>query len=382
MKLENNNHLMYCLNIHPGEHWDEILSAIQNYSLRVKNRISPHEPFALGLQLSSIAAHELYPSVKDFALFLRKHNLYVVSINGFPFGPFHGASIKENVYKPDWSSYERVSYTLYLAKILAGLMPEGEIGTISSVPCHYGKKEKPFIFNNLLSISSSLAKIKKMTGKHIILALEPEPDCYLDDLESTLNFFTRLYAADKSAQEHIGVCLDTCHAIVAFESPLLWIKKLHQANIQVPKIQISAALHAAPQSCQNLQNMLLPFNDSKYLHQTRVDVRGQILKYRDLPDAIAASPHGEWLIHFHVPLTWTSENISSTVKFLENDFFIEAFLKGSKHLEVETYTFNLLPDPKPTITDSIISELEWVQKKLKACNMKPKLVNDCIAIKG
>ncbi len=369
MKFENNNHLMYCLNMHPGEQWDEILSAIQHYSFQVKQRVSPHEPFALGLRLSAVAAHELMPQVQDFKIFLRNHNLYAVSINGFPFGPFHGTVIKKNAFLPDWSSYERVSYTLHLSKILAGLLPEGETGTISTVPCFYGKKEKPSAFTNLLSIADYLAKIKKMTGKHIVLALEPEPDCYLDDLESTLDFFKKIYAADQSAQDHLGVCLDTCHAIVEFESPLLWIKKLNQAHIQVPKIQISAALQAIPRNQEGLRQMFLPFNDKEYLHQTRVCFNSQILKYRDLPDAISTAPCcGEWRVHFHVPLYWSGGDISSTANIIEDNFFKEAYLAGGKHFEVETYTFNVLMEPKLLITDSIVSELEWVKKRLEKQN--------------
>jgi hypothetical protein len=302
-------------------------------------------------------------------MFLRRHNLYVVSINGFPFGPFHGTIIKQNVYLPDWSSYERVSYSIYLARILAGLLPEGETGTISTVPCNYGKKEKPSAFINLLSIAESLSKIKKMTGKHIVLTLEPEPDCYLDDLESTLDFFRRLYSADQSAQNHLGVCLDTSHTIVEFESPLSWIKKLHHAHIQVPKIQISAALQAIPRNQKSLRQMFLPFNDKRYLHQTRISVSSHILRYEDLPDAISTGPYGEWRVHFHVPLAWSGRGISSTANIIEDNFFKEAFLTGTKHFEVETYTFNVLPDPKPPITDSIVSELEWAKERLEKCNL-------------
>lgn len=367
MKLENNNHLMYCLNIHPGENWDENLAAIQNYSLQVKKRVSPHKPFALGLRLSAIAANELLTQIKDFKEILHRHNMYVVSINGFPFGPFHGNKIKQNAYLPDWSSYERVSYSLYLARILADLLPEGETGTISTVPCFYGKKEKPSAFTNLLSIADSLSKIKKITGKHIILALEPEPDCFLDDLESTLEFFSRLYSAGKSAQNHLGVCLDTSHTIVEFESPLLWIKKLHQAHIQTPKIQISAALQSTPENQKSLRQIFLPFDDKRYLHQTRISVSSHILRYKDLPEAISTAPRGEWRVHFHVPLSWSGEGVSSTANFIEDNFFKESFLAGGKHFEIETYTFNVLPEPKPPITDSIVSEIQWVKKRLEKC---------------
>lgn len=355
---------MYCLNIHPGERWDENLAAIRQYALEVKKRFCPKAPFALGLRLSAPAARELFPQVKDFALFLKRHNLYVVSINGFPYGTFHGEAIKEKVYQPDWSSSLRVSYTLDLAEILAVLLPEGETGTISTVPAHYGKEENPTAKANLLSLASSLAKIEKKTGKQIILALEPEPDCFLDTLDSTLNYMIKLYAEDKSAGKHLGVCLDTCHAAVEFESPLLWLQKFSRAGIQVPKIQLSAALIAKiPPHKSQQQHLFACFADTHYLHQTRVFFEGAILRFKDLPEALTTDSCGEWRVHFHVPLTWSGDKISSTASLLNEEFFKEARLE-CRHFEVETYSYGVLPGPKAPIIESIVSELQWSGRKL------------------
>ena len=52
-----------------------------------------------------------------------EQNLYVFTINGFPYGCFHGARVKENVYVPDWRTPERRDYTNLLADILADLLP-------------------------------------------------------------------------------------------------------------------------------------------------------------------------------------------------------------------------------------------------------------------
>jgi len=364
MKLSHHNHLMYCLNIHPGDLWEDNLAAISHYALQVKSLISPHDSFALGLRLSAQAAHELLPQVDYFADFLRNHNLYVVTINGISYGLFQGRLIKENIFLPDWSSYERVQFTINLAKILVRLLPDGESGTICTVPCHYGKKEKYGVISNLQAFALFLEDIKKKTGKHISLALEPEPDCYLDTLDSTLNFFDKLYhMSDESVRQHIGICLDTCHATVEFGSPLSWLRELNRFGIQVPKIQISAALCARSKSPEESRHYFIPFNEIRYLHQTRVHENGGVLRYRDLIDAILDAPFGEWRVHYHVPLTWLGNDMFSSAMTIENEFFTEALNQGGKQFEVETYKYNVIPGPKRPIINSIVSELEWVIKK-------------------
>ncbi|MGA1875411.1 MAG: metabolite traffic protein EboE [bacterium] len=359
-----NHHIMYCLNIHRGEHWAENLSAIERYALEVKNAFGPDEPFALGLRLSACAAGELRPQLDDFSSFLKQHNLYVVTMNGFPYGQFHGTVIKERVYQPDWTSLLRVSYTRDLAEILAHLLPEGETGTISTVPACYGKEEKPSAIANLHHMAALLAELEKKTGKRIILALEPEPDCRLDNLDSTLKFFQLLLARDELIRSYIGVCLDTCHVAVEFESPLVWLQRLTMEGIQVPKIQISAALRAVIPPPGKPGRILTPFLDQEYLHQTRILNEGNIHAFRDLPEALAAEPCGEWRIHFHVPLTWSGEVVSSTMPLLEDDFFRLSCREGKRHFEVETYSYWVLPEPKAPLIESIVSELKLLNSRL------------------
>lgn len=366
MKLGNSNHLMYCLNIHPGESLDEVTSAIGQYAKAVKAAVCPSEPFALGLRLSRLTAGELLPKVDAFRAFLADNGFYAVTINGFPYGPFHGRRVKEDVYLPDWTCPERTAYTLDLARILARLVPEGQIGTISTVPCHYGKQPKPEAMDNLLSMADELAGIEQETGRHIILALEPEPDCLLDSAASTLAFFAALFDRAPGSQRYIGVCLDCCHAAVVFESPQEWFRQFSAAGIAIPKIQVSASLkidvarHAKAQTPDSLK----PFCDDTYLHQTRVFADGRLLQFPDLPDAMAHAPDGQWRVHFHVPLNWGAPPVQSTADLVEPGFLREVLSAGRKHLEVETYSFAVVPGPKAPLVDSIIAELEWLQHRL------------------
>ena len=77
------------------------------------------EAYAIGLRLSDQAARELSePAVLDaFRQWLADENCYVFTINGFPFGNFHGERVKEQVYVPDWTLAERLEYTLSLIHI-------------------------------------------------------------------------------------------------------------------------------------------------------------------------------------------------------------------------------------------------------------------------
>lgn len=366
MKLGNGNHLMYCLNIHPGESLDEVMSAIRRDAAAVKAAVCPDAPFALGLRLSRLAAGELLPIIGDFRTFLSDNDFYAVTINGFPYGQFHGRRVKQDVYLPDWTSSERVAYTLDLASILATLVPEGEFGTISTVPCHYGKQPRPEATENLVLMADRLAALEQETGKRIILALEPEPDCLLDSEDSTLEFFETLLDRGDNARRYIGVCLDCCHAAVAFESPKRWFRQFSLAGIAVPKIQVSASLRIEVSRDSQGQNpeSLKPFCDATYLHQTRIRTRGKPVHFPDLPEAIARGPDGEWRIHFHVPLNWDAPPVQSTADQVDSCFLSEALSAGNKHLEVETYSFAMVPGPKPPLVDSIVAELNWLKDRL------------------
>jgi sugar phosphate isomerase/epimerase len=353
---------MYCLNIHPGETLGEVKQAIVRYAREVKARFCPSAPMALGLRLSRVAATELLPVAADFRRFLSKQGFYVVSINGFPYGQFHGTQIKENVYLPDWTSRDRVAYTLDLASILAQILPEGETGTISTVPCHYGKQARPAAADNLLAVADRLADMESRTGRRIVVTLEPEPDCMLDSQASTIEFFDGLFHRHELSRRYLGVCLDCCHAAVAFESPLEWLRAFIAHGIDVPKIQVSASLRIEILGPQ--RKLLTPFVDGQYLHQTRVARDGQILSFADLPQAIADAPDGEWRTHFHVPLHWRGCSVASTVETMGAEFFRDISSAGGRHLEVETYSFDVVPGDKPPLVQSILRELQWLQQEL------------------
>src|SRR5688572_1044041 len=139
MKLNHNLHLAYCTNIHRGETWAETFDALKKHTLSVRQRVCPDSPYAIGLRLSHRAAHELSDraTILVFQRWLAENNCYVFTINGFPYGQFHGTRVKEQVYQPDWTTPERLSYTNLLFDLLAQLLPEGVEGSVSTLPCGF-----------------------------------------------------------------------------------------------------------------------------------------------------------------------------------------------------------------------------------------------------
>lgn len=364
-------HLTYCLNTHPGETWAENLAAIRTTVLAVRDLVSPGQSFGLGLRLSALAAAELHQPalLAEFKRFLERENLYVFTINGFPFGRFHGGAVKEKVYAPDWRSHERRDYTNQLADILAALLPDGCLGTISTVPGSW----KPWIQSpddvgamaeNLTACADHLARVREDRGREIVLTLEPEPGCYLETTEETVRFFAEDLPASR---RHLGVCFDTCHVALQFEDLAGSFRRYQAEDIRVPKIQISSALRTdgGPAALA----ALAPFAEPVYLHQTLARTSGgERLFWPDLGPALEGlrfSPAAEVRVHFHVPLHFTEAGpLSSTAPAITPEFLILA--RSCPHLEIETYTWHVLPANlrSGSIEQSIAREFSWVRERL------------------
>src|SRR5918994_2526592 len=195
-ELPGEPELTYCTNIHAGESGGEIAASLDEHVPRIKAQVGPAEPFGLGLRLSGIAAAELArpEPLARFKDQLARLGAYVFTLNAFPFGPFHGTRVKEQVYEPDWRTSARASFTREAANILSALLPEGGFGSISTVPGGF----KPLardpaavarVVDNLLQAAAHLVAIERSSGRHIALALEPEPCCFLETVEEALDFF-------------------------------------------------------------------------------------------------------------------------------------------------------------------------------------------------
>ena len=386
-------HLTYCLNIHPGETWSENFNAIKTHALKVRNLIAPDRQFGLGLRLSRRATDHLRQAgpCADFRRFLEANNLYVFTINGFPYGPFHGTAVKTAVYLPDWRTAERLEYTVALADILAELVPEGVDGSISTVPGAYKEQvcaeaDVRVMVENLAACAAHLHNLRARTGREIHIGLEPEPDCCLETTPEVIAFFEGPLAqwgvphlasrlgcgrseAERVLRRHVGVCFDTCHLAIQFEQPAASLRALEAHGVRVSKMQISAALRVVPPPAALLR--LREFVDPVYLHQVKVRRGSEApVSFPDLPAALAAAaggPPAEWRIHFHVPLYFQGDaELQSTATVLDEAFFREVQRGRISHLEIETYTFHVLPQSlrTPDVTQSIAREFAWVVPRL------------------
>jgi sugar phosphate isomerase/epimerase len=391
-------HLTYCTNIHPGETWSEVFANLERYLPAIKRQVAPDRALGVGLRLSAIAADALgEPSaMEELKGFLAEHDLYVFTINGFPFGPFHGRPVKEQVYQPDWRQEARVTYSDRLANRLAELLPDDPAlpGSISTVPGTFkplaeapGAIER--MARNMIRHAAHLAGIRERTGRTIALALEPEPRCFLETIDETVGYFEQhLFgaaavrqlcditglapgAAKDALRRHLGVCYDVCHAAVEFEDPAGSLQALRAAGIGIPKLQLSAALRIAtvgPETAEQLR----PFDEPVYLHQVVARQNGRLTRYLDLPqalEALAQNQGAEWRVHFHVPIFLEQlRDFSTTQVFLGEILSLHRGEPISAHLEVETYTWDVLPERyrQVDVASAVARELAWVVEQLGA----------------
>ncbi|MEH2415668.1 metabolite traffic protein EboE [Nostoc sp.] len=397
-------HLTYCSNIHPGESWLEVFANLEKYVPELKSRLSPTEAFGIGLRLADVAAKELLETnnLAKLQAWLSQQDLYVFTLNGFPYGGFHRQVVKDHVYAPDWSTEERVNYTLNLAKILATLLPEGLDGGISTLPLSYKpwwEKDHTTFETvlkksclNIASVVVEMIRIYEETGKILHIDLEPEPDGLIENTSEVIDFYQNWllpiggnYLSEKlnieqslaetKLLEHVRLCYDTCHFSVEYEEPQSVFARLQSAGIKIGKIQISAAIKVKiPTEVEKrslIVERLRPFAESTYLHQVIERRRDGTLHH--YPDLITALPHleqslaEEWRTHFHVPifihdyqiLQSTQDDIATVLHLLQTN-------NACSHLEIETYTWDVLPsEMKIDLLTSIQREYEWVLKLIR-----------------
>ena len=389
----NTAHLSYCLNIHPSDTLDQIMESISTKAMAVRDRVCPGRSFGLGLRLGYDAAVALQEpkNLETFKRLLQEQDAYVFTINGFPYGDFRQENLKEKVYQPDWRTASRRDYTVLLCDLLAELLPNDMVGSISTVPCSF----KPWIIRiddagkmveRLMDCVAHLAGVEDRTGRQIVLGLEPEPGCYLETcdevtafyeeklLQHGAKFLTRRSgmtgeAAEAAIRRHLGVCLDTCHSAIQYEAPDDSIKRYDEAGIPVAKVQLSAALEVYNERSQ--LEALRPFVEPVYLHQVKAMTRmGTIRSWNDLPDALrdvkTKSEVERLRIHFHVPLHWKGDHLLDTTANIITPTVLElAAATVTRHVEIETYTFDVLPDAVGTsdVVDSVAQEFDWVLQR-------------------
>lgn len=396
----SNFHLSYCSNIHPGESWEATFENLKYYIPEVRKNLDFKGLFGIGLRLSHEASLilEKPEELARFQTWLQEEDAYVFTLNGFPYGDFHRTVVKDQVHFPDWTTPERKDYTIRSFKILAQLLPEGQDGGISTSPIsyrHWFKTQEAFdhgmevATSHLMEVVTELAKIEAETGKLLHLDIEPEPDGILENSDEMVWLFTdwllpigapelaktlgvSVEESEALIKRHIQICYDVCHFAIVYEKPEDTFAKFAKAGIKIGKVQISAALKLMlGQDRGVLKNQLSEFAESTYLHQVvGRNTDGSLISYPDLLPALEKledAKEEEWRIHFHVPVFMKKYG-----EFESTNFLIEKVLKVlqsqpelSNHLEVETYTWEVLPpESRLPLAESISRELSWVISQL------------------
>ena len=378
MKLKHGLHLAYCTNIHRGEDWAQTFASLKTDVLAVRDRVAPGRAYAIGLRLSELAARELSDpaTLEAFQQWLADEDCYVFTINGFPFGNFHGTRVKEQVYVPDWTDPARLEYTNRLFDLIAQLAPDGVEGSVSTLPGSFKEfiqddSQERVIRENIWRCAEHIAALSDRTGKPLHLGLEPEPLGYFETSAETVRFFEELAAehpGDSRPTEHLGVNYDTCHLAVEYEAADAAIGAIRSAGIKISKLHLSAALKVQPEPAVKAQ--LAPFQEDVYLHQVIERLpEGELVRHRDLDVALTADNDAvEWRIHFHIPLhspdgDWfasTRNHIGGVLDELQADPSL------CTHLEMETYTWEVLPAElkKREVVDQLVGEYEWTLSQL------------------
>ncbi len=397
MDLQNGlGHLSYSTLVHAGDTWAEMNASLREFVPQVKKRVSPNAPFAVSLRISAASAKTLTESpaeLESLAAFLKQEDLYVYTVNAFPYGPFKGDIVMERVYEPDWTTDDRVDYTNSVADILAAISPKHVNPSIQTAPLAFkpnvsGATYVDAFTRNVFRVIKHLRELEERTGRRVKLAIEPEPACYLETTDETVAFFKeRIYSlrgvaefaavagiplseAEGAIRRYLGVVFDIGHQSVGFENITESLTKLVEAGIPIFKLQEAASLWVEDLAGDKIE-ALRRFTDTIYLSQTSLKQNGVITKFLNLGealDAYEANPvKSEMRTHFHVPVFLEELGPFRTTRFgVQEALKMHRETPLSDHLEIETYTWDVLPAEFKTgdIVDYVTRELEFVRSEL------------------
>ncbi|GAA3764811.1 metabolite traffic protein EboE [Micromonospora maritima] len=376
-------HLGYCTNVHPAEDLPGILAQLDTYALAVRRRLDT-DLLGLGLWLAAPVAAALAadPAARRRLRHeLTVRGLEVVTLNGFPYAAFQAPVVKGAVYHPDWTTPERLAYTLDLARVLADLLPDDAArGSVSTLPLAWrtpwDAERAGTARRRLDALAAGLAAVQRDSGRVVRVGFEPEPGCLV---ESTGQARAVLSAMDT---DRLGICLDLAHLACAWEEPVEALARLRAAGLPVVKVQVSAAVEAADPAGST--DALRRFVEPRFLHQTRsagcagaADPADPAYATDDLDAALDARLPGAWRVHYHVPLHAPPEPpLRSTVPVLRSALsaLLAGPAAGCDHLDVETYTWGVLPRARRPRGDAelaagIAAELAFARDELVALGL-------------
>jgi hypothetical protein len=155
---------------------------------------------------------------------------------------------------------------------------------------------------------------------------------------------------------------------VQFEDPRPALDGLAGAGVPVVKAQVSSALSVPEPASAAGRELLAGFDEPRFLHQVRERVNGHIAGVDDLPDALAGElpRESEWRVHFHVPVHRAEHTTQAELR-RALDALVGGPEPATRHLEVETYTWSVMPEADggdDALIDGLAEELRWTRDRL------------------
>jgi len=387
MRLRSGQHLCYCTNVHPYADLAGLQSALRGQAAVLRERLDPgDEPLGVGLWFPADVAASVAHDPEPLRRTLSELRLETRTLNAFPAGAFHGDRVKDAVFRPTWADPARLRHTLDAAEALAALLPDDAVGSISTHSGGYKGWASPpgpeAVAAGWLAAAEGLARLEERTGRHIVLAIEPEPLSMLETTDEVVTFFgEHLQPAGDLAARYLGLCYDACHQAVEHEDMAASVAQLRAAGIAIAKVQLSSAL-VVPDP-RGAAGRLAAFAEDRWFHQV-IERRddGSLHRIADLPDALAelsshageAGATGPWRIHFHVPIF--AEQLDAEGLLLTTRPWLEELLTQvgdvsvTPHLEIETYSFGMIPAERRAalgtveLLDALEAEYRWVLERL------------------
>lgn len=379
----------YSSNLHAAESVADLVGVIGGFTAEVRRRLG-WPRLGLDLRLGSAAIAELRADEAARAGLRRaldRAGASAHTINAFPLRPFQEAVVKTDVYLPDWTEAQRENDTVALIPIALALSDEPLV-TISTLPGSFrpfgpGRNDAGVIATALGRWAGVAAHARRDTGRRVVLCLEPEPWCFLENSRDAAGFWRGALsqhalaacadllggdvpAARDALAQHLGICFDTCHFSLAFEDQAAAVANLAAAGATVAKCQFSAAPEVrAPGGDPAGLAALRALAEPRFLHQTAaVDAAGALSRVQDLDqlDACLARLPAATAVrsHFHIPVfrPAAARGLSSTID--DSGRGLAACLAaGCAHVAVETYTWSILAEHERDALDGTVQELAF-----------------------
>ncbi len=240
-------HLTYCSNIHAGETWDEVCAGVGRRRCRRCARIARHDgrsPSGCGCRPRPPKGSSSRPCWTPSAHFLRAGDYYVFTINGFPYGAFHGRRVKEQrlparLARATSASTTRTGWRSCWRRCWRRDGIEGSVSTVPGASRRIaGRADGAARWRTgCCAHAAALVAAARGDGRDDRAgASSPSPHCCARDLGDAVAFFegylfdaarvgggpsrTRARLARRETlRRHLGACLDACHMAVEFEEP-------------------------------------------------------------------------------------------------------------------------------------------------------------------